>query len=455
MEQQEGTKVMNKTVREHIIDLLIEIEREDTYAQLAIKDALQNVDIKDKALMTEVIYGTLKHQIKLDYILNQFSKTPVRKMKPFIRTALRMSVYQLLYLDKIPTSAVINEAVKITKKRKFQNLSGFVNGVLREIDRQRANIRYPNQKKHPILAMSIKYSIPEWMIEEWLKVYPKEEVEAICMALNERAKVCGHYNPLKASKEVVIEHLREEGLEIEEGKFLKDSFYIKHLDKLQDLASFKNGEWTVQDESATLVGYVLAPQKGERVLDMCSAPGGKSIHMAQLMENQGEIRSCDVYAHKLELIQKNAERMGISIIKPTLQDGTIHQAAFEAAFDKVLLDAPCSGLGIMKRKPDIRHHRSKEDIESLVALQQSLATQAISYVKPGGKLVYSTCTISYQENEEMVAFITSKGLELESIVDTIPKVLHGAIKQEGMIQILPSMADTDGFFIASFRKRSI
>lgn len=442
-----------KTVREQIVDLLIEVEREQSYAQLSLKNALEDLDSRDKALATEIFYGTLKYEIQLDYWINQYSKTPVRKMKPLIRNLLRMSVYQMIYLDKIPSSAIINEAVKIAKKRKFQGLSGFVNGLLRNIDRERENLSFPDPKKSLSFSYSIQYALPEWIIEMWLEQYSKEEVAAICEALNKRAEVCGRCNTLKGDKEALIETLKAEGVVVEPGRLLDEAFYVRKLDKLQNLASFKVGAWTVQDESAMLVAHVVAPQKGDTVLDMCSAPGGKSVHMAALMENKGNITSCDVHPHKLELIEKNAKRLGISIISPTLQDGTVLNETFVGKFDKVLLDAPCSGLGIMKRKPDIRHNKTKEDLEDIASIQRAIVKNAVQYLKPNGRLVYSTCTISYEENEKMAHEIAEQyGLELEDIVDTIPKCLKDAVKEKGMIQILPQMADTDGFFIASFRK---
>lgn len=444
-----------KTVREQIVDLLIEVEREKSYAQLSLKKALGDLEARDKALATEIFYGTLKYQIQIDYWLNQYSKTPVKKMKPLIRNLLRMSVYQMLHLDKIPVSAVINEAVKIAKKRKFQGLSGFVNGLLRKIDRERDQLSFPDESENLSYALSIKYALPEWIISMWLEHYDRETVEQIGAALNKRAEVCGRVNTLKGTKEEVIETLQKEGVKVEPGHLLEEAFYLKKVESLQNLASFKVGAWTVQDESAMLVAHVMEPQKGECILDMCSAPGGKSMHMAAFMQNKGEIRSCDVHEHKLELIQKNAARLGITIIQPTLQDGMVLNEDFVGKFDKVLLDAPCSGLGIMKRKPDIRLHKTKEDLMEIVSIQKALLKNAVSYLKPNGRLVYSTCTISYEENEKMVQeAVETYGLELENIVDTIPRALQDAIEDKGMIQILPHMADTDGFFIASLRKRS-
>ena len=442
---------MSKTSREHVADLLTIIEKEDGYAQLVLKRELKDVSIQDKAFVTEVVYGTLKYSIKIDYILNKFSKTPVKKMKPLIRSILRMSVYQMIGMDKIPTSAIVNEAVKIAKKRKFGNLSGFVNGILRSVDRQINDVEYPNVNKNPELALSIEYSMPEWIIKEWLKVYNIEKVRNICEALNKRAEVCVRVNVLKTTKEEFEKSLEAEGITVKEGVFLEEAYYLKGTREIQNIESFKTGKWTVQDESAMLVAHIVNPKEYDVVLDMCSAPGGKSVHMAELMNNKGQIVSCDVHPHKLELIDKIKVRMGIDIIEPTLNNGTVYNEVFNEKFDKVLLDAPCSGLGIMKRKPDIRSRKVEQDIDAIVDLQMQIVKQAIKYVKTGGRLVYSTCTISKKENEDMVNYIKSLGMIPESIKEKLPNMLK-EYEEDGSIQILPHIADTDGFFIASFKK---
>ena len=446
----------SKNAREQAAELLTAIEKDKTYAQLLLKDALSASDAKDKSFITEIVYGTLKYRLKLDYIINQFSKTPVHKMKPFVRNIIRMSVYQMLFLDKVPVSAVINEAVKIIKKRKFGTLSGFVNGVLRQIERNKAEIVYPDQESHLADYLSIFYSIPEWIIKAWLKKYDAETVEKICAALNERARVCIRVNTLKTTIEELQTIFEKENLLYESGAFLKEAMHIKNVDNLQASPSFKKGLWTVQDESAMLVAYIVDPQPGERVLDLCSAPGGKSIHMAELMKNEGEIISADVHEHKLELIQKSAERMGISIIYPVLQDGTILNKAYVEAFDRILLDAPCSGLGIIKRKPDIRYNKAAEDIKEIALLQRKLADCAVKYLKENGRLVYSTCTLSEAENEEMVRYIEKHlGLELCEITGRVPEILRPYIKNKGALEILPYVAGTDGFFIACFKKKRL
>ncbi len=445
-----------KNAREQIVDLLLLLEKEKGYAQLVLKEELREVEPKDKGFVTEVVYGTLKYRLRLDYILNQFSKVPVHKMKPFMRQLLRMSVYQLMCLDKVPASAVINEAVKLAKKRGFVTLSGFVNGVLRTIERQKGEVDYPDYKKSPTTYLSVYYSFPEWIITEWLNSFSFEEVKELCEAMNERAKVAIRINTLCATKEEVRQELELAGCKTESGVFLQEALYLKKSEEIQTLCSYQEGKWTVQDESAMLVAHVVNPQPGERVLDMCSAPGGKSLHLAALMENRGEIISGDVYPHKIELIKQNARRMQANIVKPILQDGTLLEEEFIGYFDRVLLDAPCSGLGILKRKPDIRYNKTEEDLEAIVAIQRQLAQKAVLYLKPGGVLVYSTCTISRRENEEMAKWIEeSFSLEKLNIVDTIPNNLKPFVKQENKLQILPTMAGTDGFFIAAFKKRGV
>lgn len=444
-----------KNTREAIANLLTTIEKDKSYVQLTLKQELEDFEVADRAFMTEVINGTIKYKIRLDYIINQYSKTPVSKMKPFIRNILRMSVYQLLFLEKVPPSAAINEAVKIVHKRKMSNLAGFMNGVLRTIDRQREAIVYPDRKKDAITYLSVYYSLPEWLIKTWLSEYSIEVVEKICNALNERPQVSIRVNTLKTSFEKLFEVLQEEGMRVTKGSLLENAcMYLGGTGAIQESPSFKRGEWTVQDESAMLVTHILAPQAGDKVLDMCSAPGGKSTHIAEYMKNKGQVVSTDIHPHKIEIIKKNAERLGCHIIEPVLQDGTKKVEAWVASFDKVLLDAPCSGLGIIKRKPDIRYSKSEADLEEIASLQKQLLGVAVNYLKVGGTLVYSTCTLSQKENEEMVAYaLGAYPLELSSIEASVPEPLKPYVQKGSYIQILPFVAHTDGFFIAKFTKR--
>ena len=433
-----------KTVREKVAQILTDIEKDDTYLQLALKKELDTLEAKDKGFANELIYGTIKWRLRLDYVLDQFSKTPVKKMKPFIRQLMRMSVYQILFLDKVPTSAAINEAVKIMHKRKMSNLSGFVNGVLRNIDRNKSEITYPN--------LSVYYSIPEWIITRWMKYYGEMEKNAICESLSQRARVCIRINNLKTTKDKVKALLSEEGITVLEEGFLPESLYIHAPNGIHHSPSFKAGLWTVQDESAMLVGHVLGPEKGDEILDVCSAPGGKTVHLAELMQNEGHIIGADVHEHKIELIEKNAKRLGASIVEGKLQDGMLINEDWNEKFDKILLDAPCSGLGIIKRKPDIRYAKDETAIRDINNIQRKLLKNAINYLKKDGILVYSTCTLTQEENQNMVEYALSLGLQLDAIPYDMPACLKPYIKDNAYIEILPHVTDTDGFFMARFRK---
>lgn len=433
-----------KTVREKVAQILTDIEKDDTYLQLALKKELDTLEAKDKGFANELIYGTIKWRLRLDYVLDQFSKTPVKKMKPFVRQLMRMSVYQILFLDKVPASAAINEAVKIMHKRKMSNLSGFVNGVLRNIDRNKSEITYPN--------LSVYYSIPEWIITRWMKYYGEMETKAICESLSQRARVCIRINTLKTTKDKVKALLSEEGITVLEEGFLPESLYIHAPSGIHHSPSFKGGLWTVQDESAMLVGHVLGPEKGDEILDVCSAPGGKTVHLAELMQNEGHIIGADIHEHKIELIEKNAKRLGASIVEGKLQDGMLINEDWKEKFDKILLDAPCSGLGIIKRKPDIRYAKDETAIRDINNIQRKLLKNAINYLKKDGILVYSTCTLTQEENQNMVEYALSLGLQLDAIPYDMPACLKPYIKDNAYIEILPHVTDTDGFFMARFRK---
>ena len=433
-----------KTIREVIVGILVDLEKDETYLQLALKKELDTLEGRDKSFANEVIYGTIKWRLRIDYVINQFSKTPVKKMKPLVRSLMRMSVYQLLFLDKVPASAVINEAVKIMHKRKMSNLAGFINGTLRNIERQKESLSYPN--------LSVYYSIPEWIIERWIKTYGEDKTKCICESLSGRAKVCIRVNTLKTTKEALKDILRQEGIEVLEEGFVPESLYIRTPIGIHHSNSYKEGLWTVQDESAMLVGHIVAPERGDYILDMCSAPGGKTTHIGALMENEGCIIGCDIHEHKIDLIERNANRLGISIIEGKLQDGMVKNEEWKGKFDKILLDAPCSGLGIMKRKPDIRYAKVEEDIKDINEIQKGLMKRAYEYLKEDGILVYSTCTLTQEENQQMVDFALFLGLKKDTIPFEMPECLKSEVHDNAYIEILPYLKDTDGFFIARFRK---
>ncbi|OOB79051.1 MAG: 16S rRNA (cytosine(967)-C(5))-methyltransferase [Epulopiscium sp. Nuni2H_MBin001] len=423
-----------KCAREVSVDILTKIEKEGGYVQLVLKDELEGK--QDKSFITEVVYGSIKHKLTLDYIISSNTKT--NKIKPFVRNLLRVSVYQLMYLDRVPPSAVINEAVKIIKRRNMGSLSGFVNGVLRQIDRTKHEISYP--------SISIKYSMPEWIVNLWIEMYGEDKTIKICESLNNRAKICARVNSKNAIQQLINENIKYTAGHI----FPNECVYIEGANSIANIKSFVEGLWTVQDESAMLVGYVLNPHEGDTILDICAAPGGKTSHMAYLANNKASIMATDIYEHKIELINKTVTRLGATEITTKRLDACVFDSSLENKFDKVLADVPCSGLGILKRKPDIRYNKSLDDIAQINIVQKNIVANAVKYVKPGGVFVYSTCTLSETENKDMVKWMIE---ELGLVADTIevPEVLKSCV--DGCsVEILPYIADTDGFFIAKFRK---
>ena len=447
----------NKKAREIVVDILQKVELEGAYSNIVLKQTLDHYKgliIKDKGLITEITNGTLKYTRKIDYIINQFSNTPTHKMKPVIRYTLRMSVYQIIFLDKIPNSAVCNEAVEIVKKRKMGRLSGFVNGVLRNIIRHVDTVKYPDSSTHPVEYLGTMYSFPDWMIALWLENYSYDFVEALCQSMNQSPDLSIRVNSLLMSKEDLSNELQKQGIRVESGNLAPEALVLHGGVSIASLDSFQKGYFTVQDESSMLVARVLDPQQGEIIFDACAAPGGKSTHIAELMAGEGSVVSADIYQHKLDLINQTATRMEHQILKTVLQDATQLNTDYINKFHRVLIDAPCSGLGILRKKADIRWRKQWADIKVLTQLQKDIIKTCSQYVKPNGIMVYSTCTISPLENEQMVKWITDNlEFDLEDMNDYIPPSLHNETTEKGYVQIFPSTANTDGFFISRFRKR--
>jgi 16S rRNA (cytosine967-C5)-methyltransferase len=377
-----------------------------------------------------------------------------------VRWILRTSAFQILYLTKIPPSAAINEGVELTKKRQGK-YTPLVNGVLRRVLESGWNITWPSREKEPIRYLSLRYSHPEWMVKRWFKRYGLDETEALCQANNEPAPTWIRTNTLKITREKLMERLEGEGVTVTLGERVPESLRIEDFVSMEKLPSFKEGLFTVQDESSQLVAHVLNPRVGDQVLDACSAPGGKTTHLAQKMENQGDILAFDIHPHKLELIQGLSERLGISIIRP--QCGDARELPGVAAFSrsKVLVDAPCSGLGVIRRRADMRWNKKEEEIKALPELQLAILERAALCVVPGGELVYSTCTIEPEENFEVVKAFRTRHPEFVpvNLVEELPYSLteERDLRQanKGTLQILPHKHGMDGFFLAKFRRNEV
>ena len=455
-----------ENVRELALDMLMEIVENGNYSHLVIRGVLDKynyMDIRDKAFVKRVTEGTLERLIQIDYVLDQFSKVPVLKMKPLIRNLMRLSVYQLLFMDQIPDSAVCNEAVKLAGKRGFRGLSGFVNGVLRNIARNRSGIRYPDPEKDRINALSVRYSMPRWLIGLWEDAYGEEKTQAVLDGLLCEHPVTVRFSG-KASKEDRkrwISELSERKIHAESHPYHQQAFTLSGTEGIKNLPGYEEGLFMVQDVSSMLAveaagignvpdGTGNGPEDtGDLlVLDVCAAPGGKSMYMAEKLDGKGMVCSRDLTEYKVSLIRDNIERMGYVNVKAEVCDArTPDKSLFEKA-DAVLADLPCSGLGIMGKKRDIKYRITKETMDELVLLQKQILDVVWRYVKPGGVLVYSTCTINPEENDRIVQWFTREHpFELQSLSPYLPEELKEE-GRDGKIQLFPGVHKSDGFFIA-------
>ncbi len=441
----------SENLRDIVCDLLLEIEREQTPSHVAIRRMLekyQYLGSGERGFISRLTRGTLERRMTLDWMIEQFSSIKVKKMKPVIRTILRMSVYQIKYMDGVPESAVCNEAVKLAKKRGFKNLSGFVNGILRNM------IRNPEKSKLPEDNLSIYYSQPEWLVDYWTECYGRENtIKMFQWFLEERpltVRLCKHRLP----PEDFIRRMETQGVTAVQSTFVREAFSLKGLNYLGALPEFREGICTVQDVSSMLVAKAAGVKPTDRVIDVCAAPGGKSIQISELLTGGGRIISRDLTESKVALIEENIQRMNADHIQAECQDALIYVPEDKEMADVVIADLPCSGLGVIGRKADIKYRVNREDIATLAKLQRDILTVVSDYVKPGGCLIYSTCTVNPEENEENVQWFQEHfPFETESLKKFLPEGISSNTIDQGYIQLMPGEYGTDGFFIARFRRR--
>lgn len=446
--------------RDVVLDMLLSL-REGKLSHTILKDTLDSylyLDKSSRGFITRLYEGTIEKRLYLDYIIDGYSKTPVKKMKPIIMLLLEMAVYQLFFMDRVPDSAAINEAVKLTKKRGLTGLSGFVNGVLRNIARNKESIVLPDKNKDIITYLEIKYSTPKAVVEHFINDYGSEKAEEILAAFEEKRPLTARAT--KGDREELIKKLEGEGLSISTDTIFPESVRILELDSLGFLESFEAGDFVIQDESSQFIGKIVSLPKGARVLDLCAAPGGKSLLFAE-MEEVEEIIACDITESKTELIEDNIRRIGTDKISTMVNDASVFNPDFEERFDLVICDLPCSGLGVMGRKRDIKYNVSRDKIRELAILQKKILENAARYVKKGGRLIYSTCTMTKAENEENFTFISEfKGFSAVDFSDKIrgyvdrykdgERLVNEAKK--GFIRLFPGELGTDGFFISEFMR---
>ena len=442
--------------REMILEILLQIE-EGEHSHIAIRSALSKYQFlprQERAFITRVCEGTLEYRIQIDYILDSFSKVTVDKMKPPIREILRSAVYQLRYMDSVPDRAVCNEAVKLTQRKGFYNLKPFVNGVLRTIAREMNQVKFPSREENLVRSLSVEYSMPEQLVERWLEAYGEEITEKILKDFLEEKPLTVRCRTYLNSQEAIVKSLTDQGVKVEPAPYLPYACHISGFDHILALDAFINGKILVQDVSSMLVAEAADPQKGDYVIDVCAAPGGKSLHVGDKMEGFGTVDARDVSQYKVNLIEENIRRTNSINVQAKVQDATIFDQESELLADIVLADVPCSGYGVIGKKPDIKYRVTPQKQEEIVILQRTILDRAANYVKPRGTLIFSTCTITKEENEEnMMWFLQNYPFKLESLDPCLPEELHSETTALGYLQLLPGVHKTDGFFIAKFRRK--
>lgn len=433
----------NMNSRKIVLDILNEVDKGKYVNQLIAEMQKLDIPAVDKNFISKIVYGVVENRIYLDYMIRKFSSIRLKKIDDQILNVLRLSAYQMIYLTKVPHSAVVNEGVKLVKKINHRH-TGFTNGILRNMSRDYQSVELPSVSKEPIKYLSVKYSHPEWLVERFMNNYGFDFTEDLLASNNETPNLVLRTNSILINREDLMTKLVNVGFECEKSDIVEEGIVIRRTNDLtlEENTLFRDGYFTVQDESSMMIAGIVEPAQGDLVLDMCSAPGGKTTHMAALMNNEGEIVACDISQRKLDLIEENIKRLHLKNIRTMINDATVFNPSFVDKFDKVLVDAPCSGLGIIRRKPDIKYLKSIEDIKALVEIQRAILENASKYVKPGGMLIYSTCTVEKLENEEQI-----KGfLKTHNEFRIVP------IDDEESLQLFPNINETDGFFCCKLTK---
>lgn len=485
--------------REIILAVLMEVTENGMYSHIILRDVLakyQYLDKKERAFITRVTEGTLEHMIEIDYILNQFSKVKVKKMKPVIRNILRSAVYQLEYMYSVPDHAVCSEAVKLAARKGFSGLKGYVNGVLRSIARGLDDVKYPTEE---VAALSIRYSIPEWMVRMWKEAYGDETVKKMAAEFLKEKPLTIRCCQEKITPKELKKRLESEGVRVKTHPYLPYAFTISGFDYLDGLESFQEGLFAVQDVSSMLAGELASPKAGYQIVDVCAAPGGKALHVAEKLwiaeqekakresgqetnpagqkhltetehsdeketeeqkdgisvQENGRVEARDLTEYKVEMIWDNIGRSGLENITAVCRDATMPDEAWKGKADLVIADLPCSGLGVLGRKPDLKYRIKETDLKDLTKLQRQILSNVQDMVKAGGTLLYSTCTVNPEENIKNVHWFLKEYPEfcLDDIREELCQELRESVEDQGCLQLLPGVHQCDGFFIARMKRK--
>ena len=432
------------------VKILNRVERTDSYLDKVLDAELRSPELSDpdKGLLSELVYGVLRWQNKLDWILNGFSHGNFAKSEINVKNTLRVALYQVLFLERIPHAAAVNEGVEFIKRIRGEKPAGLVNAVLRNIIRNMEGIRYPDPAEDQTQYLAVFYSHPLWMVKRWTERFGAEEATALLTANNERPHLSLRVNQLKTDRSSFLKLLQQMQVQASPSRFLDLFVRARGLSRIGQMEAFRNGLFTVQDESAAFPCLLLDPHPGECVIDLCAAPGGKTTNIAEIMQNQGQVIAVDKYEGKLNLIRTSVDRLGLRNVSFLAADAAT--MSVEPA-DKVLLDAPCSGLGVLSKKPDIKWKRDISDIRKLTAIQTEIIENAAQMLKPGGVLVYSTCTIEPEENQEVVRCFLEKHPEF-ALEDAKRFIPPDFVAPEGYVVTLPHKHGMDGSFAARLVK---
>lgn len=440
-------------VRDAAVRVLSEIENEGKFSNKILQDYSDNDFSKeDLRLLRELVYGVVENRMFIDKIIKSASSVKMKKIHPMILQILRLGVYQIGFMDRIPAHASINEAVMLAKKYGHKGTVGYVNGVLRRIERER-DIYFTDEDPTTAEGLALRYSHPDFLVNMWVEQFGFEFARKLLMANNSRPLLSLRVNTLKVNRDELMDRLSKYGLKLVKGELSPDCLRVINPENITETQEFKDGLFTIQDESSMMVTDIASPKSNELVLDVCSAPGGKATHLAQRMNNEGRIIARDLYPQKIDLVMDNAKRLGIDIIEGEVHDAEVFDEAYREKIDICIVDAPCSGFGLLRRKPDIKFNRGPEDVNALINLQSRILKESGRYVKSGGKLVYSTCTLNLEENiNQIKRFLrTNSSFKLKPIELPGGKIVSETQK-EGYIELYPHIHGTDGFFIANMIK---
>ena len=453
--RQANKKIKKDTARQIALEVICAVIDGGAYANIALNKTLRTkkTDDRDRRFITELVYGTIKAKGTLDWLLSQLSARPLAKIDKVILNILRMGLYQIFYLDKVPASAACNESTELAKAASHAGAAKFVNGILRSAVRGReaGTLLFPDKSADAALNLALTKLHPLWLVKHWLKQFGEEETEKLLDYNNLPPVLSLRTNTLKTTRSNLLEVLQAAGFEVVPSKWCDEGVICTKTAGLNALMEKAPDAFYMQDESSMLVAHAVCPQPGMTVLDLCAAPGGKTTHLAQLMQNKGRIYACDIHPHKMELIKENAVRLGIDIIEPVLMDASVFKPEWADSADCVLVDAPCSGFGVLRRRAEARWRKNKKDLKVFPPLQKAILQNAARYVKPGGRLVYSTCTLEQAENNLLVSEFLNANTEFEYAGFRHP--LTGETINE--LQLLPQRDNVDGFYICVMRRKEL